>query len=247
MASPHNLWPSDQRRQELLLFYHAYGHSYNSPRGSFLDILRLTDNEIERKHDYIQWLFPLAERSAHNPTVPVLDYETIMIFRRHDDDLLRENVRLGLMRMAWFYGFDAEWEDGGLTLEAIEGPVGKFRRWLRNRNHNHLRISRIIRSLRLLGMPHEAYVFYHTLLETNDIWGKPISATTLQHWKRAFEGNAFEKLDVEQRLKDDLTQEDEDILEYYLADEVAIAPREEGYQTLVCVDQGRGDFRTFYM
>jgi hypothetical protein len=51
-------------------------------RGRFLrEILRWPDYKLEQTHDYIQWLFPLAERSALNPEAPILDAKTIREFR----------------------------------------------------------------------------------------------------------------------------------------------------------------------
>ncbi|OTA92580.1 hypothetical protein M434DRAFT_12281 [Hypoxylon sp. CO27-5] len=223
-STDQNVWPADQRLRELLLFYHAYGHEYHSPRGSFFDILRLSDDELERKHDYIQWLFPLTEASLHNSTVPVLDYQTIMIFRRHPQDLLRENVRLALMRMLWFYGFDPVWNDGRLFIEPIEGPIGKHRRWLRDTDHNHLRLSRIIRSLRIFGMAHEAEVLYRMFVDTNGAWGSIVSNVSLGHWKRSVEGDPFQKLNIEQRLKRELNDEDAGNIADYPGDAPATDP-----------------------
>ncbi|KAI1136649.1 opioid growth factor receptor conserved region-domain-containing protein [Hypoxylon sp. FL0543] len=186
MSAPYSNYdylPQNPRLRELLLFYHVFGADADrSPRGSFLDILRMSDAELERKHDFIQWLFPLETRSAHVADVPVLDSQTILIFRTHEGDWLRENVKLSLMRMMWFYGFDTTWRDGQLETLEIQGPREKFRRWLRPRNHNHNRISRIIRCLRLLGMWPEARVVHDTFRRANFIWGDGVSDTTLQFW-----------------------------------------------------------------
>ena len=40
-----------------------------------------SDQQLELVHNYIQWLFPLTEFSAFNPSAPVLDSETIARFR----------------------------------------------------------------------------------------------------------------------------------------------------------------------
>lgn len=48
-------------------------------------------------------------------------------------------------------------------------------------NHNHARISRIIRSLRLLQHQNEALAFYKTLIEVGDRVGN----SSREFWRRA--------------------------------------------------------------
>ncbi|HLB99097.1 MAG TPA: opioid growth factor receptor-related protein, partial [Acetobacteraceae bacterium] len=45
------------------------------------EILAWDDDRLEEIHDFIQWLFPLPERSGANPSAPTLDAETIATFR----------------------------------------------------------------------------------------------------------------------------------------------------------------------
>ena len=47
-------------------------------------------DELEHNHDYIQWLFPLPERSSANPSAPRLSAADIAAFA--DDAALRENL-----------------------------------------------------------------------------------------------------------------------------------------------------------
>jgi hypothetical protein len=55
-------------------------------RGRHLnEILEWSDDELERVHDYIQWLFPLTERSGFNSTLRSL---TRLQFRNFDHDLI---------------------------------------------------------------------------------------------------------------------------------------------------------------
>ncbi|KAI0837408.1 opioid growth factor receptor conserved region-domain-containing protein [Hypoxylon sp. FL0890] len=195
MAEPtswYDLLPKDPLNRELLLFYHVFGHNLESPRGSFLDILRLSNEELETRHDYIQWLFPLTEESAYNKDAPILDAETILIFRNHEGDWLRENVRLSLMRMLWFFGFDSTWTNGKLEISHIIGSTArKFQPWVKATNHNHQRISRIIRSLRLLGMLHEARVVHHEFQEANIRCYMVVSYTSKKFWDQAAEGPLY--------------------------------------------------------
>ena len=74
-------------------------------RGRLLrEILRWPDDELEHSHDYIQWLFPLAERSGFNVDAPILDAKPISEFRSRPE--LRRNVQASFRRMALFYGLE---------------------------------------------------------------------------------------------------------------------------------------------
>ncbi|HEY7236794.1 MAG TPA: opioid growth factor receptor-related protein [Gemmatimonadaceae bacterium] len=97
------------------------------------DIWRFSDEELEDVHDYIQWLFPLTERSAFNPDAPILDEPTIQKFRT--DAALRRQLERSYQRMREFYA-NLQWVTPG--------------------NHNYLRLTRILKSLTLLGLGERA-------------------------------------------------------------------------------------------
>src|SRR5437773_3662925 len=86
----------------LLAFYNGTG---SDDRGRRIeDVWRFSHDEVEDIHDYIQWLFPLAERSAFNPGAPILDDATIERFRT--DKTLRRNLERSLKLMLDFYGLE---------------------------------------------------------------------------------------------------------------------------------------------
>lgn len=155
--------------------------------GRFLrDIHVWPDEELERRHDYIQWLFPLRERSCFNPHAPVLEAETIHAFRNGPD--LRGNLRTSFVRMLVFYGFTL----AGISPMRV-APAPSFAErsevWLTWSNHNHLRITRILKSLKVLGLEEEAASFYWCLA---DIYKKElatseprISPETFNFWRCA--------------------------------------------------------------
>ena len=91
-------------------------------------LLQQTDQQAERTHDYIQWLFPLDEPSRSINGVPVLTELEI-------DEIRQSSLaQINLAKSArWFLGF----------LERND-------HWITKYNHNHLRITRVIKSLRLL-------------------------------------------------------------------------------------------------
>jgi hypothetical protein len=57
--------------------------------------------------------------------------------------------------------------------------------WLARYDHNHLRISRIIQSLRLLVCPEAARRFYEAVLERHEGAGAPVNPQSLRYWREA--------------------------------------------------------------
>jgi hypothetical protein len=157
-------------------------------RGRYLrEIQQWPDDRLEDVHDSIQWMFPLRERSAVNPTAPVLDAATIAEFQSRTE--LQENLRLSFIRMLKFYGLETE-SSPKLTVKPAANFHDRARVWLRPGNHNHLRITRIIKSLRLLGLEAEARAFFECLagiFRSEKPAAGAISSTTFQYWKSAAE------------------------------------------------------------
>ena len=130
--------------EKLLAFYRGKG---TDDRGRRIDeIWSFSHEELESVHDYIQWLFPLAERSAFNPGAPLLDDETIARFR--GDDAMRANLERSLRVMLDFYGLAI----AGHEILRVPTFSARSRVWLTPHNHNFLRLTRILKSLTLLGL-----------------------------------------------------------------------------------------------
>jgi hypothetical protein len=150
---------------------------------TFDEILGWDDARLEMVHDYIQWIFPLPERSGANPWAPVLNAETIAAIR--GDAEMRGRLGAAFLRMLAFYGFALE---GNRVAESPRFAAAS-RNWLHAGNHNHLRLTRMLRSLRVLGLEHEAaalWVALRLLYEREDAAGRgTITAETFAFWKRA--------------------------------------------------------------
>jgi hypothetical protein len=175
---------------EILAFYS--GRS-TDPRGRrLLDIQQWPDDLLESNHDFIQWMFPLLEPSSVHPEAPILDHETIREFKAHPE--LQENLRKSFQRMLAFYGFQLN-AQGGLAICRRPDFADQSANWLWPGNHNHLRITRIIKSLRLLGLEPEAKAIFKCLSELyaeETGRGIPrITATTFQFWSAAAEEPAI--------------------------------------------------------
>ena len=152
-------------------------------------ILGWSDDELEYHHDYIQLLFPLPEGSPFNPSAPVIDEAIFSAFRSRLE--LQTQLRASLQRMLRFYGFQFApgTADGGelQTLQVVEGAnyPEASRNWVRRFNHNHLRITRILRSLRVLGLENEALKFFKALKLVYE--GGKIGQKSMMFWTRAIE------------------------------------------------------------
>ena len=101
------------------------------------DVLSFDDIKAEQTHDFIQWLFPLDEVSRSVSGAPVLNQTDIQLIHTNSD--AQANIRRSA---AWFLGF----------LERND-------HWRTKYNHNHLRITRVVKSLRLLTDDKEADEF----------------------------------------------------------------------------------------
>lgn len=130
---------------------------------TFHDVIALDDDELERRHDFIQWLFPLPEPSRAVPGSPVLTPQEASAIS--DSAAALSNLAAAADRMSAFY-------------DATE-------HWLAAHDHNHLRISRIIRSLRLLVGDTAADRFRELRLESLSARGGQVNTVSLEHWRRS--------------------------------------------------------------
>jgi len=144
-------------------------------RGRYLhDIQQWADDKLEAIHDYIQWLFPLPEASGFNLAAPILNRESIQEFRARPD--LQDKLRASFLRLISFYGLE-EHKGEQITVNRAPTFAAKATVWLSPGNHNHLRITRILRCLSLLGLEAEAKAFFDCLSKIcDDEQNKPLPA-----------------------------------------------------------------------
>lgn len=162
----------------LLSFYRNTGTDHAGR--TLADIRAFDHGELESHHDYIQWLFPLPEGSGVLPQAPRLTAADIASFR--SDTSLRIELLRSFDQLLDFYG-----------LERREGPsvvpAGNFAEripdWLTVGNHNFLRLTRIMRSLTLLGCGAEASALHGCLVEIVGQLPGVVSSRTLEFWAQA--------------------------------------------------------------
>jgi hypothetical protein len=149
------------------------------------DLWAFDADQLEYQHDFIQWLFPLEVPSPVNPVAPVLDWETITAFRESPE--LKSRLLRSLELMLRFYGLERREAEGQVTVELAPGFAGRAENWLQPGNHNHLRITRILRCLMLCGLEGEARAFLGRLMEV--VRGHPgrVTGRTVEFWRGAVE------------------------------------------------------------
>jgi hypothetical protein len=156
-------------------------------RGRYLhEIQQWADDQLQAVHDYIQLLFPLPEPSGFNAAAPVLTQKSMQEFRRRPE--LQQKLRVSFLRMMNFYGLEVR-SGEQLTVTRAPNFAAKATIWLAPGNHNHLRITRILRCLSLLGLEAEAKAFLDCLAEIYKAeLNKPVPAInddTMLNWRGA--------------------------------------------------------------
>lgn len=148
--------PGSNRMSQILDFYCDRGTD-GSGR-TFNQVLALSDDEFEQCHDFIQYLFGSTEPSRAQPQSPVLTDTDIEEFR--DNPILQIRMLQAMVRAMEFYS--------------------GTNRWLRPYDHNHLRITRILKFLMLVGHEKQAKDFLTWVLERTE--NVAIPEHTEQFW-----------------------------------------------------------------
>ncbi len=145
-----------------IALFHSIQHHGNEA-WSEMERISSDNNWIENTHNFIQWWFPLIEKSKSITNAPALSIEDVE-FKRRDLDQIRQ-LQWMSSRMLSFYA--------------------NSNHWVKHHDHNHLRITRIIKSLRLLAGNKPAndwkqWLFMHL---GNDIGS--VSEKSVSFWKEA--------------------------------------------------------------
>ena len=169
------------KNSRLVAFY--LGHEPDLSGRLIDDVLSWDDEKLEVVHDYIQWLFPLQEKSAFNDSAPLLTVEDIATFRGNPK--MKEKLLLSLARLLDFYGFVMVTDGSVIRIVKSEWFEQKSRTWLTQYNHNFLRITRILKSLVLLGCDGYATAFLDVLEEVYSDNSRIIGEKSLSYWRNA--------------------------------------------------------------
>ncbi|MCJ1252788.1 hypothetical protein MMC24_000594 [Lignoscripta atroalba] len=167
----------------LVRFYDPVTNATDSRGRTLSSILAWDDSKLEYSHDYIQIVFPLPEGSPVNPSAPIIDRATFTAFQSRPD--LRERLKASFARILSFYGFEMKSTEEGLAVIPAPNFPQASQNWVTRFDHNHLRITRIIRSLRVLSMENEAEAFFAALEGVYKARRGQISQKSMMFWTRA--------------------------------------------------------------
>lgn len=171
-------------QDRLLGFYEGSG---TDDRGRRLDHIWGWDHgRLESVHDYIQWVFPTEQRSSVNPTAPLVTHDVRKAFADSAD--LRGRLRRSLAVMLDFYGLALEDTPEGPSVLRAPHYDQRRRFWQTAGNHNYLRITRILTSLRLLGLQEESRALLRCLVDIYESGGsRGIGRDAYEFWLGAAE------------------------------------------------------------
>ena len=149
-------------------------------KGRYLsDIWVLPILLLEGTHNFIQWIFPLNQPSHSNRFAPILTEQDCIAIR--NSEVAQANLLKSLHCMCQFWGIEIK----GNQFVAQEGldrmKINHF--WLRRSNHNQLRMTRVIKSLAMLGQPELAKGFQQGILTIAKDYN--INEETLKMWETA--------------------------------------------------------------
>ena len=136
----------------------------NDFKGRNLDLIwQYSDAEIDSNHDFIQLIFPTNKPSRNSFHGYYLDNE-LLIDQLRNNAVVKENL---MKSAAWFLGF-----------------LGRNKSWTSGYDHNQLRITRAIESLRLLVSDEAANEFFQSILS---LVKDPaiINPATIKFWEEA--------------------------------------------------------------
>ncbi len=140
--------------------------------------------KLEYTHDYIQWLFPLIAQSRFNRDAPTLTPEVIQTFRSSYE--LKQNLLKSLVLMLGFYGLTLSSNDSNkIVIVKNDNYSERKKQWINLRNHNYLRLTRILTCLKLLGLETYGQALFNGLSQIYQEEQSAIGLETYNYWKNA--------------------------------------------------------------
>jgi hypothetical protein len=146
--------------QENTLIAFLEGRKADDKNRLLTTMWNFTPQELEQKHDFIQWWFPTKTRSVYNQNAPLLDDSIIQQIKRNPQAL--NNMRESFKRICNFFGIEIVKDNGTVACRKARDWPRPGNVWTRG-NHNLLRISRILESLGLMGLHSEQNALFQFL------------------------------------------------------------------------------------
>ena len=161
--------PADELNTSLIDFY--CNDLPNVDGVKLSDIMAMSNNDLEKGHHWVQWAFPSDEVSKANTNAPLLDKEVI--------EKLKSDVTFDKK-------FGASADRFFDFLISCTYPDDNKPIWVTPRNHNYMRITRVIKSAKLFDRFDIAERFYSFGRDLYDKWPNDIGDETLAFWLNAY-------------------------------------------------------------
>jgi len=142
-------------------------------------ILNFKEAEVEKHHDFIQFLFPTYQPSKYCSNAPLLNPQIRQAFLKDSSLRAKQKVALGLM--VDHYGLKLDLHTGKIAINPSTFAA-KNKNFFINGSHNLLRITRILSSLTSLGQPELAVEFYNCLKGLSEGPIPRLKGTLDQYW-----------------------------------------------------------------
>jgi hypothetical protein len=175
-----------QSSSEIIQFY--LGADVHPDHYIIDQVWKWSDLEINDKHSFVQWLFPLNVALQVSSSSPILSKKDIGLFRTEQE--LKRRLLISFTMMLRFFGLTIQFKDRAIIVvksedfeEKLCKPFDKGMTWYRE--HHFKRISRMLRSMTLLGLEQPADAFYYALKDLHKSNKERIPVSTYLFWKDA--------------------------------------------------------------
>lgn len=119
------------------------------------DLLKLTPDEMENDHDWIQWAFPISTPSEHNPFAGQLFPGANVYFKcKFPVNDTQEKLFKKFLEFLGIHYWSNKQTDPVRFFTVVDSSY----------NHTHKRISRLLHHLVLTGKQYLAEAIYHELI-----------------------------------------------------------------------------------
>ncbi len=125
----------------------------------------------------MQWLFPLTTPSRHVPGAPVLTERELLLFRSVHE--IRKRFLGAVNKFLEVYGIAVH----GDSVSIAPG-FNLRKKWVYATSHSWMPVTRMLRSLKLLGFAVEFSTLRKALLLCNQRAGGKVDRQTMDIWTR---------------------------------------------------------------
>lgn len=163
---------------ELVVSFYTSDNGKDIENRTLNDIWAFSHTKKEEAHNYIQWLFPLNEASQFNSKSPSLT--PALITELLSTPKMQTNLRTSLDAMLNFYGL--EWNDDHTKIKMSDSFEERAKVWLKPGDHNHLRITRILKCLRIFELEDESQALFNCLTDIKTQYPNKITGKSWNYW-----------------------------------------------------------------